>query len=122
MLLGFLLVYCKPTRHTQRRTPFNLLLVLKFQSTRTTQGMFYLLFILVYLYIITTLYFFQYYFHFFTQYSHNHISLFKYPFSSFAIPIKFFCPSYILYNPLVLLFFNFTPLYRSSNFFSSNSI
>ena len=37
MLLGFL-HKCKLTRHIQRRTPFNLLLVLKFQSTRTTQG------------------------------------------------------------------------------------
>ena len=44
MLLGFL-HKCKLTRHIQRRTPFNLVLVLKFQSTRTTQGMFYLLFI-----------------------------------------------------------------------------
>ena len=42
MLLGFLYKY-KHTRHIQRRTPFNLLLVLKFQSTRTTQGIFYLI-------------------------------------------------------------------------------
>ena len=44
MLLGFL-HKCKPTRHIQRRTPFNLLLVLKFQSTRTTQGINYLIII-----------------------------------------------------------------------------
>ena len=39
MLLGFLYKY-KLTRHTQRRTPVLSLLVLKFQSIRTTQGFF----------------------------------------------------------------------------------
>ena len=118
MLLGFL-HKCKHTRHIQRRTPFNLLLVLKFQSTRTTQGIFYLIIFNVLLSYHIKLFFAIVFFIF-----HNYftISLFNNFFLTLPVPTNSPSSLYILYCPSCKLCDNLTPLKNKLNFFSFKTI